>query len=182
MLKRGGWVLSDTSRARGAVGIGERQGVTTLLFDRVSVKTGAGTGSIYTPRLGTSPDAWARVPHAISGAGLLLLDGRELTEWSDENISAGFDTTRHPRTMIGTDQRGAIWLITVDGRNPLLSHGMTFAELKRLGRRVGLRSALNLDGGGSTTMWVKGAVVNRPSDPEGPRRVGDAILVVPRRR
>jgi exopolysaccharide biosynthesis protein len=42
-----------------------------------------------------------------------------------------------------------------------------------------LRSVLNLDGGGSTTMWVAGRVVNHPSDPVGPRQVSDAILVLP---
>jgi exopolysaccharide biosynthesis protein len=41
-------------------------------------------------------------------------------------------------------------------------------------------AALNLDGGGSTTMVVRGEVVNRPSDPTGPRPVSDALLVVPR--
>ena len=57
---------------------------------------------------------------------------------------------------------------------------LSFTELQRLARRLGLRSALNLDGGGSTTMWVAGRIVNRPSDPGGPRKVSDAILVVPR--
>ena len=41
----------------------------------------------------------------------------------------------------------------------------------------GLVNALNLDGGGSTTMWVQGQVLNRPSDPTGPRKVSDALLV-----
>ena len=83
--------------------------------------------------------------------------------------------------MIGLDGDGAVWLITVDGRQPELSLGMNFQELKGLARRVGLRSALNLDGGGSTTMVVKGGrIVNHPSDPTGPRPVGDAILVLPR--
>jgi exopolysaccharide biosynthesis protein len=57
---------------------------------------------------------------------------------------------------------------------------MTLAELRDLAARLGLRSALNLDGGGSTTMWVSGRVVNGPSDAAGPRKVSDALLVVPR--
>jgi len=81
-----------------------------------------------------------------------MLDGRELPEWNDEPLSASFDTTRHPRTLIGVDAQEAIWLVTIDGRNPALSLGMSFAELQRLSRRLGLRSALNLDGGGSPTM------------------------------
>jgi exopolysaccharide biosynthesis protein len=54
---------------------------------------------------------------------------------------------------------------------------MSFAELQALVTRVGLVDALNLDGGGSTTMVVKGAVVNHPSDATGPRRVSDSIIV-----
>jgi exopolysaccharide biosynthesis protein len=43
--------------------------------------------------------------------------------------------------------------------------------------RLNLQDALNLDGGGSTTMVVNGRIVNKPSDPTGPRQVNDAILV-----
>jgi hypothetical protein len=181
-LKIDGQVVSVTGRARGAVGVLDSSGVTTLLFDRVQVTTTKSGRPDYKPLLGTSPDDWAQAPHAVGGAGLLMLDGRELTDWTDERIVAGFDTTRHPRTIIGTDAQGEIWLVTVDGRNPTLSLGMSFAELRRLSRRLGLRSALNLDGGGSTTMWVAGEIVNHPSDPGGPRKVSDAILVVPRGR
>jgi len=180
-LKIGGEVVKGTSRARGAVGIIDERGVTKLLFDRVTVATRSGRPE-YTPRLGSSPKEWARAPHAVGGAGLLILNGRELTEWREERISEGFDTTRHPRTLIGVDAQDAIWLVTVDGRNPSLSLGMSFTELKRLSRRLGLRTALNLDGGGSTTMAVTGKIVNHPSDPGGPRKVSDGILVVPRTR
>lgn len=179
LMKVDGKVLNGTMRPRGAVGILERRGVTTLLFDRVVVTT-RGDRAEYKTRFGSAARDWARAPDAISGAGLLLLDGRALTDWSEERISAGFDTTRHPRTIIGTDAQGAIWLVTVDGRNPEVSLGMSFTELQRLAQRLGLRSALNLDGGGSTTMWVDGRIVNTPSDGGGPRKVSDAILVVPR--
>lgn len=180
LLKIDGTVVTGTARARGAVGIADRGGATTLLLDRVSVATRSAGRPVYKPLLGSSPRDWSRAPAAIGGAGLLMLDGRELTDWTDERIAAGFETTRHPRTLIGTDAEGAIWLVTVDGRNPALSLGMSFAELQRLSKRLGLRSVLNLDGGGSTTMWVAGRIVNHPSDPEGPRKVSDAILVVPR--
>ena len=54
---------------------------------------------------------------------------------------------------------------------------MSLVELRAFARRLGLVNALNLDGGGSTTMWVQGAVVNKPSDAIGPRKVSDALLV-----
>lgn len=177
LLKVRGQLLGGTSRARGAVAFRERRGQTLLLFDRVTVEH---QGRQYHTLLGSSSRDWSRAGHAVAGAGLLLLNGRTLEEWGDEKITAGFDTTRHPRTMIGEDGQ-SIWLITIDGRQPALSLGMTFAELQGLARRLGLRSALNLDGGGSTTMVVRGVVMNHPSDAEGPRPVSDAIVVLPRK-
>jgi exopolysaccharide biosynthesis protein len=179
LLKIDGKVVNGTSRPRAAVAILDRGGATRLLFDQIVVDRDKGP-AVYKPLLGTSPRDWLRAPHAVSGAGLLILNGRALTDWGVERITGGFDTTRHPRTIIGTDAQGAIWLVTIDGRNPSLSLGMTFTELQGLSRRLGLRSVLNLDGGGSTTMWVDGRIVNHPSDPTGPRKVSDAILVVPR--
>jgi exopolysaccharide biosynthesis protein len=82
--------------------------------------------------------------------------------------------------MIGVRADGSIWLVTVDGRQPQLSAGMTLEELRSLARRLELTNALNLDGGGSTTMWVQGEIVNSPSDLTGPRKVSDALLVFPR--
>ena len=173
LLKVRGRLLGGNSRPRGAVAVLERQGRTLLLFDRVSVDRARGS---YAPSLGSPVKDWQAAKHAVGGAGLLMWNGRELDEWTEERIAAGFDTTRHPRTMIGDDGT-SIWLITVDGRQPWLSLGMSFTELRGLARRLGLRSALNLDGGGSTTMVVRGVIVNNPSDAGGPRKVSDAILV-----
>lgn len=173
LLKVGGRLLGGNTRARGAVAILERSGRTLLLFDRVSAERSRGT---YVPSLGSPAHDWARARFAVGGAGLLMLNGREFDEWTEERLAAGFDTTRHPRTIIGEDGT-SIWLITVDGRQPWLSLGMSFTELRGLAKRLGLRSALNLDGGGSTTMVVRGIIVNNPSDTTGPRKVSDAIVV-----
>jgi hypothetical protein len=178
ILKRGGQLIGGSRRGRGAVGIMPRG---SLLFDRVTVDAKAAP-PLYEPRLGSRAADWASASDAVSGAGLLVLDGREITDWKEEALSSGFETTRHPRTMIGVDRGGGIWLIAVDGRQPWLSLGMTFAELKGLARRIGLVSALNLDGGGSTTMVVhERFIVNHPSDETGPRAVSDALVVLPRR-
>jgi hypothetical protein len=134
----------------------------------------------FTTRHGTPARAWASAPHVIGGAGLLVRDGEPVADWVVEDMRAGFETERHPRTIIGSDADGEIWLVTVDGRQPDLSLGMSFAELQRLAERLQLTNALNLDGGGSTTMVVRGTVVNSPSDPTGPRPVSDALLVRPR--
>jgi len=70
-------------------------------------------------------------------------------------------------------------LFTVDGRSEN-SGGMTLIELANVMRELGAWQALNFDGGGSTTMVVDGKVVNRPSDKEGEREVGNALMVVVR--
>jgi hypothetical protein len=130
----------------------------------------------YAPVSGDS-GAWAAARDIIGGAGLLVKGGQEIHDWAPEQFNVGFAELRHPRTMIGVTGDGTIWFVTVDGRQPTLSAGMTLVELRSLARRLGLMDALNLDGGGSTTMWVKGEVVNSPSDAAGPRKVSDALLV-----
>ena len=130
--------------------------------------------------LGSRPEQWIAARDIVGGAGLLVHQGKPVSEWSAEQLRAGFDTERHPRTMIGTTRGAAIWLVTVDGRHPSVSLGMTFGELTNLAQKLNLVEALNLDGGGSTTMVVKGKIVNHPSDAGGARRVSDALIVVRR--
>ena len=130
----------------------------------------------YEPLEG-EPNDWSIAHDIVGGAGLLVRAGQDVDDWSVEAFNKGFSEDRHPRTMIGTAQDGAIWLVTVDGRQPQLSVGMTLAELRSLAHKLGLVNALNLDGGGSTTMWVQGQVVNNPSDLAGPRKVSDALIV-----
>ncbi len=133
----------------------------------------------YVPEA-TPAAEWAAASDIIGGAGLLARSGRYVDDWKVERFSAGFAESRHPRTMIGTTADGIIWLVVVDGRQPQLSSGMTLVELRELARRLGLTNALNLDGGGSSTMWVSGRVVNSPSDATGPRRVSDSLLIADR--
>jgi exopolysaccharide biosynthesis protein len=130
---------------------------------------------------GLADSLLSRAASIVSGAGLLRRDGKAIVEWPSENLNQeAFTDARHPRTIVGVDHAGTIWLGVIDGRQPDFSIGMTFADLQRLCDRLGLVSALNLDGGGSTTMVVNGRLVNKPSDPEGPRPVSDAIVVTSR--
>jgi len=120
--------------------------------------------------------------HIVNGNGLLRLKGRVLADWRVERFGApDFVTGRQPRTLIGVDKKGFIWLAAIDGRQPERSIGMNFADLERLCDRLLLTDALNLDGGGSTTMVIRDRIVNQPSDPLGPRPVSDALLVFARR-
>lgn len=120
---------------------------------------------------------WMRATTVIGGAGLLIRNSTPLTEWTGEQLSKGFDTTPHPRTVIARDRAGLWWLITIDGRQPGRAVGMAFTAMQALLARLHVTDALNLDGGGSTTMVVGGKVVNHPSDLTGPRPVSDAIIV-----
>lgn len=131
---------------------------------------------------GTPVERFESARDVINGAGLLRRRGVTLSNWlASENLQpASFTDVRHPRTLLGIDRRGAMWLVAIDGRQPGYSAGMTFADLLKLCDRLDLYDALNLDGGGSTTMVVKGAIVNKPSDAAGPRPVSDAILVTAR--
>jgi len=86
---------------------------------------------------------------------------------------------RNPRTVAGVTATGRVILMTVDGR----SSGSVGATLYELGVRMkalGAVDAVNLDGGGSATMWVKGlGVVNHPTDSTGERAVSNAIVILP---
>ncbi len=99
---------------------------------------------------------------AIVSGPLLLDDGRVIPL-----DSINFNRNRHPRTMVGITSNGHVMLIVVDGRQPGYAEGMSLFELRALARSLGCSDALNLDGGGSTTLVIAGegsnGVVNRPS-------------------
>lgn len=89
-----------------------------------------------------------------------------------------FGVRRNPRTLAGVTADGHLLLVTVDGRAHGYSAGLSFDESARLMHALGATEALNLDGGGSTTMALGGALVTRPSDTAGERPVGDALLLL----
>lgn len=116
---------------------------------------------------------WPAVNETIGGNPTLLENG----VITAEACSDSYFCYRNPRTGIGVNANGKILLVTVDGRRKG-SVGMTPVQFAKLFRWLGATSALNLDGGGSTTMWVRGQIVNHPSGGTE-RPVGSSILVVP---
>lgn len=117
-------------------------------------------------------------------AGPILIDEGEVIVY-EEGVPMwkSFIAKRHPRSMIGTDAQGYLWLVVVDGRASGKADGMSIAELTELALQLGLTDALNLDGGGSSTLWtLPGGVINHPCDNgqfdnEGQRIVPNALLV-----
>lgn len=105
-------------------------------------------------------------------AGPLLLKNGQRTTLPDR---PEFTLKRHPRSCLCiTDD--AVLAIAIDGRSPLAS-GMTLPELQDLLIELKCQDAINLDGGGSTSLWVKGVgVLNHPSDEGGERKVVNAIV------
>jgi hypothetical protein len=98
----------------------------------------------------------------------------------DPSFAYGWVVKRNPRTFAGVDAHGRTVLVTVDGRS-VDDLGLSIPEAADAARSLGLMEAMNLDGGGSTTMAVDGQVITHPSDATGERPVGDALLVSPRR-
>lgn len=121
---------------------------------------------------------WKKMDYLVGGAGLLIWDSEPVRDYMVEKLTKGFDTTRHPRTAVGINDQGNWIFVVVDGRQPGQSLGMTLDELTDLMLSLDCRYAINLDGGGSTTMYLNGSVVNSPSDVGGERPVADALLVL----
>jgi hypothetical protein len=121
----------------------------------------------------------------VNGGPLLVRAGRPFVDAFTEgfvqpdipSFYLGFGVHRNPRTMAGVTAGGDVLLVTVDGRQPGYSVGLSFAEEAAVMGALGAEDALNLDGGGSTTMVAGGQLLGRPSDTTGERPVGDALLV-----
>lgn len=118
----------------------------------------------------------------ISGVPQLIRKGKIDITWEQEKASRSFVETRHPRTAVAKLRDGTFLMVTADGRQPGVSVGMSLQDLAEFLLSLGATDAMNLDGGGSTTMFLDGKVVNTPSDKEGERKVGDAILVTLRKK
>ncbi|HCA59894.1 MAG: phosphodiester glycosidase family protein [Acidobacteria bacterium] len=117
----------------------------------------------------------------VNGVPQLIKDGKIDITWEEEKASRAFVFNRHPRTAVAKLKDGKFLMVTVDGRQPGVSVGMTLQELAEYLLSLGAVDAMNLDGGGSTTMVLDGKVVNKPSDPTGERKIGDAIVVTLRK-
>ena len=122
------------------------------------------------------------VPWAVVGGWPgVVRDGVNVGALADslEGTFPRFSAARHPRSAVAVTRDSAtLLLVVVDGRRPW-SVGMSLTELADQLIALGAWQAMNFDGGGSSALWVKGTVVNYPSDPTGERAVGNALVVYP---
>ena len=110
-------------------------------------------------------------------AGPLLLKNGKFAD-NTENIAPGVLNNRHPRTIVGTDGKHRIVWAVIDGRNAMHSVGATIEETKTVCRWLGLTTALNLDGGGSSSLWWRGFTFTLPSNSKADERpIPYAVLV-----
>ncbi len=174
-----GYAVTDGARPKDVRQVVIQDGVVVSNTVEVSTGTaikgrvliGRGTGAVRLNRqlpvgtrarvvLEAAEDADQDVEVAISGSMVLLRDGR---------IQTDDDGEMHPRTAVGVDtDTGRILMLVVDGRQDF-SRGYTLLELARLMKKLGAEEALNLDGGGSSTMVTRRPsgrtrVANSPSD------------------
>ena len=103
---------------------------------------------------------WKDVNHIISGGPYLIKNGDIYVDMTAQKL--GSIGGRNPRTAIGYTRDNHLIMLTADGREGS-SIGLTLVELANLMKELGCVNAMNLDGGGSTVMFVKGQVVNKPA-------------------
>lgn len=149
------------------------------------------TGAVYVHKRKVRLMPWdAEMERAYRGrkgtvlaSGPLLMKDGDICSWDD--CGKKFITTKHPRSALYVTPKSVVF-ITVDGRSPGNAVGVNIPELTHLIKVLGGTDAINLDGGGSTTLWMadeeEGRVLNCPSDNkqfdhEGERSVSNAFFV-----
>lgn len=115
---------------------------------------------------------------ALTGARVAIGGGPTLIENGKPEHWSGLVHMRHPRTAIGFNDK-YIFMVEVDGRQRDLSVGMTLPELATYMVKLGCQKAMNFDGGGSSTLWALGNVMNSPS--EGRERPAANALILMRK-
>lgn len=120
-------------------------------------------------------------PNVMCSGPVLMIDGKDAR--LDEN---SFNRNRHPRSAVAAKGK-KIYLITVDGRSAEHAQGVSLWEFTAIMHYLGVEDAINLDGGGSTTLYAEGesesGVINHPSDnkkfdKEGERHIVNALLFI----
>ena len=140
-------------------------------------------GTVVREGTGVSAGIWVSqngpVRTQVIGGFPELLDSGDPLVTDGPGADQSFASLRHPRTAVAYDPEARrLWVVVVDGRQGSYSSGMTLAEITAVLSATGAAEALNLDGGGSSVMVVRGRTMSRPSDDDGERAVRNALAVV----
>jgi hypothetical protein len=189
----GGFYRREPFRPLGDVWSGGRQIAGERFPDgyralRPALESGAaGLRIARRAELPEQPDA-----ELVQAGPLLVADGRiafdeaadvEGFRAADEQFDSDITAGRHPRAAIGLGE-GHVTVVACDGRRSLVDDGLTMLELAEIMRGLGCEVAMNLDGGGSTTLVHRGHLLNRPyteQDQPAPasRPIVTALLLEP---
>jgi len=108
---------------------------------------------------------------AVGGGDMILKNG-----FFDESlVDESHEKQKNPRTAVGITEDGRVIFYACDGRSKNISEGLTLSELAAAMSELGCVDAMNLDGGGSTTVMIDGVTVNNPSDGKQ-RAISDAVV------
>ena len=152
-------------------------------YQYASIKLRNGKPKLFIPDSSRFAEQ-SRPDSNIMTAGPMLLWHGERSPQRDDRT---FVTYRHNRTALGTKADGTVIILTADGRFRNVAEGLSLPELTSIMKWLGCVNAINLDGGGSTTMFVKGrpngGLLTHPSDNgkfdyQGERPVSNAILIL----
>ncbi len=157
------------------------------VFRDVPARTGLafyknGSMKIYDERAVTAEELVAQgVTQTFSFGPALVMDSAAITDFGRTTVDTNFGNRSiqgsNPRTGVGIISANHYVFVVVDGRSPGYSKGMTLSEFARLFEDLGCTDAYNLDGGGSSTMYFMGRVVNDPLGRGNERGVSDILYI-----
>lgn len=162
---------------------GKTDTVNRKYYQYASIALRDGRAALVVPDSNRKWEDGMQDSNVMTAGPMLIIDGQATPQRDDRT----FVTHRHNRTALGVKADGTTLLVVADGRFKHKAEGLSLPELQRLMRWLGCQEAINLDGGGSSTMYVHNrphdGVVNYPSDNnnydhEGQRPVSNAILVL----
>ena len=116
------------------------------------------------------------VTNALSGGPALLIGGNNRITVNEEVFFGSTIPDIHPRTAVGVGENGELFFLVVDGRQRV-SRGVSLTELAGIMRAFGVRDALNLDGGGSSTLVLQNELLNSPTGGSFQREIVSAIAI-----
>ena len=120
---------------------------------------------------------WGNIREAVSGGPYLIMDGQIYIDEKEERIRFSKNNFYAARSAIGVDSNNKLYLITVDANKNQCMPGLSLKELAKFLYDSGLKDAINLDGGGSSTLVIDGKMVNIPGS-HNERKISNGLLIM----